>query len=241
MIDIGLMIGGMFAGLINAMAGGGSTVTLPLLLLFGVDAGVANGTNRVAVLFQSLSASRSFAVHGAVDWATTWRLLPLVLGGAMLGAASATQIAPDSLENIFGIMFIVLGLVFLLRSRIKTTQHIDKLIRFRGLFLVLVGFYGGLLQAGVGIPLLMTLLGCYGLSFGHANGTKAVHIAIYSLVVLFIFGSADQVHFRYGLELGLGGIVGSHFGAKIAMRHQPIWLTPVLSVFLLVMGIRSLT
>ncbi len=241
MIDIGLMIGGMFAGLINAMAGGGSTVTLPLLLLFGVDAGVANGTNRVAVLFQSLSASRSFAVHGAVDWTTTWRLLPLVLGGAMLGAASATQIAPDALENIFGMMFIVLGLVFLLRSRIKTTQHIDKLIRFRGLFLVLVGFYGGLLQAGVGIPLLMTLLGCYGLSFGHANGTKAVHIAVYSLAVLFIFGSADQVHFRYGLELGLGGIVGSHFGAKIAMRHQPIWLTPVLSVFLLVMGIRSLT
>lgn len=241
MIDIGLMIAGMLAGLINAMAGGGSTITLPLLLLFGVDAGVANGTNRVAVLFQSLSASRSFAAHGAVDWSTTLRVLPLVLGGAMLGAASATQIAPDSLENIFGVMFIVLGLVFLFRSRINAAQHLDKLIRFRSVFLVLVGFYGGLLQAGVGIPLLMTLLGCYGLSFGHANGTKSVHIAIYSLAVLFIFGSADQVHFRYGLELGLGGIVGSHFGAKIAMKHQPSWLTPVLSAFLLVMGIRSLT
>ena len=241
MIDIGLIFGGMIAGLINAMAGGGSTVTLPLLLLFGVDAGVANGTNRVAVLFQSLSASRSFAAHGAVDWATTWRLLPLVLGGAMLGAVAATHISPEHLETIFGLMFIVLGLVFLFKSKVQAAKHFDTLVRFRGLFLVMVGFYGGLLQAGVGIPLLMTLLGCYGLSFGAANATKAVHIAIYSLVVLFIFGSAEQVHFRYGLELGLGGVVGSHFGAKIAMRHQPAWLTPVLSVFLLVMGIRSLT
>ena len=241
MIDVGLMIGGLVAGLINAMAGGGSTVTLPLLLLFGVDAGVANGTNRVAVLCQSLSASRSFAAHRVVDWSTTVRLLPLVLGGALLGAASATMISPDSLENIFGVMFLVLGLVFLFRSKIKATRHIDRLMRFRGVFLVLVGFYGGLLQAGVGIPLLMTLLGCYGLSFGQANGTKAVHIAIYSLAVLFIFGSADQVHLRYGLELGFGGVIGSHFGAKIAMRHQPRWLTPVLSLFLLVMGIRTLT
>ena len=240
MIDIGLIVGGLIAGLINAMAGGGSTVTLPLLLLFGVDAGVANGTNRVAVLFQSLSASRSFAVHGAVDWRITWRLLPLVLGGALLGAVAATRISPVHLETIFGLMFIVLGLMFLIQSKFKMSDYFEGVARFRWVFLLLVGFYGGLLQAGVGIPLLMTLLGSYGLSFGAANATKAIHIAIYSLAVLFIFGSADQVHFRYGLELACGGVIGSHFGAKIAMRHQPRWLTPVLSTFLMVMGFRTL-
>ena len=240
MIDVGLIVAGLIAGLINAMAGGGSTITLPLLLLFGVDAAVANGTNRVAVLFQSLSASRSFAAHGAVDWRITWRLLPLVLGGALVGAVAATHISPANLETIFGVMFIVLGLVFSVQSKLKLSDRFSGMLRFRWVFLIVLGFYGGLLQAGVGIPLLMTLLGCYGLSFGAANATKAIHISIYSLAVLFIFGSADQVHFRYGIELACGGVVGSHFGAKIAMRHQPRWLTPVLSLFLVVMGLRTL-
>lgn len=240
MIDLGLVLGGFLAGVINALAGGGSTITLPLLLLFGVDAGVANGTNRIAVLCQSVSATRSFSANGSIDWSLTWRLLPVVLGSAMVGAHFATRIPVTQLENIFGWMFILLGCLFLFKSKINLGRSQAILLRFRLVFLIGVGFYGGLLQAGVGIPLLMTLLSLYGMDFGKANGTKSVHIAVYSLAVLFVFGSADQVHLRFGAELGIGGILGSHLGAKIAMRHQPRWLTPVLSAFLFVMGVKSL-
>ncbi|MGB0646193.1 MAG: sulfite exporter TauE/SafE family protein [Bradymonadia bacterium] len=240
MIDLGLVLGGFLAGVINALAGGGSTITLPLLLLFGVDAGVANGTNRIAVLCQSVSATRSFAANDSIDWSVTWRLLPIVLGSAMVGSHFATQIPVAQLESVFGWMFILLGSLFLFKSKISLGRSRVMLVRFRVVLLMGVGFYGGLLQAGVGIPLLMTLLSLYGMDFGKANGTKSVHIAIYSLAVLFVFGSADQVHLRFGAELGLGGILGSHVGAKIAMRHQPQWLTPVLSCFLFVMGVKSL-
>ena len=67
-----------------------------------------------------------------------------------------------------------------------------------------------------------------------------MHIAIYSIIVLLIFGSADQVHALYGLELGIGGVIGGHLGARIAMRTRPRYLTPALSVFLIFMGVRTL-
>ena len=51
---------GAAAGMVNVMAGGGSTLTLPVLILLGVDAGVANGTNRVAIVVQNISATLTF-------------------------------------------------------------------------------------------------------------------------------------------------------------------------------------
>ena len=240
MIDLALVMGGVLAGLINAIAGGGSTVTLPLLLLVGVDASVANGTNRVAVLFQSLSATRSFSAHGAVNWRVTFRLLPFVLGGAILGALIASDVNPEKLESVFGVVFIALGILLVSKDQLKrSVAHID-LSGVRWLVLIGIGFYGGFLQAGVGIPLLLTFMGLYGLNFADANGTKVVHIAIYSFGVLFVFGSADQVHTVYGLELAVGGVLGSHIGAKIVLKQEPKYLKPLLSVFLCVMGVRSL-
>lgn len=240
MTHIGLLFGGILAGIINALAGGGSTITLPLLLLFGVDATVANGTNRVAVLCQSLSASRSFAQEGSINWRPTWRLLPLVLSGAVAGAITAARIEAPQLEFIVGVVFIVLGLFLALKERFSRFAPKHLLRTFRAPILVMIGFYGGFLQAGVGIPLLMAFLGLYGLGFADANGTKVVHIAIYSIIVLLIFGSADQVHALYGLELGIGGVIGGHLGARIAMRTRPRYLTPALSVFLIFMGVRTL-
>ena len=240
MTHIGLLFGGVLAGIINALAGGGSTVTLPLLLLFGVDANVANGTNRVAVLCQSLSAGRSFSRQGAINWNATWRLLPFVLGGAIGGAILAAKIDAQQLEFIVGWVFLVLGLFLVFQERLQTLVSSDQLRRFRLPVLILIGFYGGFLQAGVGIPLLLAFLGLYGLSFADANGTKVIHIAIYSVVVLFIFGSENQVHALYGLELGIGGIIGGHIGARIAVRARPRYLRPILALFLLFMGARTL-
>ena len=240
MTHIGLLLGGVLAGIINALAGGGSTVTLPLLLLFGVDANVANGTNRVAVLCQSLSAGRSFSSQGAINWRATVRLLPLVLIGAIAGALLAARIDATRLEFIVGWVFIVLGLFLGFQERLKRFAPVEKLRGVRVPILILIGFYGGFLQAGVGIPLLLAFLGLYGLNFADANGTKVVHIAIYSVIVLFIFGSENQVHALYGLELGIGGMIGGHLGARIAVRARPRFLTPVLSLFLLFMGARTL-
>lgn len=240
MTHIGLLLGGVIAGIINALAGGGSTITLPLLMLFGVDASVANGTNRVAVLCQSLSAGQSFSRHGAIDWQWTWRLLPLVLIGAIAGAVSASRIEAGKLEFIVGWIFLLLGLLLFGQGKLTRLIATDKLRQIRAPILVMIGFYGGFLQAGVGIPLLLAFLGLYRLKFADANGTKVVHIAIYSLVVLFIFGSASQVHALYGLELGIGGIIGGHIGARLAVRSKPRFLTPILATFLIFMGIKTL-
>jgi uncharacterized membrane protein YfcA len=59
-----ILVIGFLAGIINVMAGGGSLLTMPLLIFLGLDTAVANGTNRVAILFQNASAIHGFRSKG---------------------------------------------------------------------------------------------------------------------------------------------------------------------------------
>ena len=150
MTHIGLLLGGILAGMINAMAGGGSTVTLPLLLLFGVDANVANGTNRVAVLCQSLSATRSFSSQGAIDWRWTWRLLPIVLVGAIAGAVSASNIDAERLEFIVGWVFIVLGIFLVFKEHLSRLVPLRVVRKIRAPILLSIGSMGVFCRRALG-------------------------------------------------------------------------------------------
>jgi uncharacterized protein len=76
-----ILIGGFVAGVINAMAGGGSLLTVPLLSLAGIGGTLANGTNRVAVLVQNMSSAWGYARRGVGDRAQTLQVLaPAAVG-----------------------------------------------------------------------------------------------------------------------------------------------------------------
>src|SRR5512147_2531403 len=82
-------ITGFIAGFINTLAGSGSLITLPLLILLGLPANVANGTNRIGVLLQNLVAVATFRSRGALEIAGTWKLVVPAVVGSVLGAQLA--------------------------------------------------------------------------------------------------------------------------------------------------------
>ena len=107
-MEIGLLLGGgLIAGSVNTLAGGGSSLTVPLLIFLGLPGTLANGTNRVAILLQTLTATRQFHKQGVIDWRRArWLFLP-AMAGAIVGASIAASLDRELLKRTIGIVMLV--------------------------------------------------------------------------------------------------------------------------------------
>ena len=237
-----MLLGGAGAGFINAVAGGGSALTLPLLMVAGLDAGVANGTNRVAVGIQAATATTSFHRQGVRPWRASLKDGAVIIMGALLGALGAVQIPTHSLQLIFGVIFLLLAILVLVKPA-WLNPEIDAMPArpiTRGVSFFLIGVYGGVFQAGVGVPLLLAFVNLVGMDVARANAAKVVVVLVYTVLVLFIFQAAGQVDWLYGITLGLGGILGSVLGTRAVLDKGVKLVRVVLVVALLIGAVRSL-
>ena len=112
-----LAFAGFVAGIVNTIAGGGSFLTLPALMLFGLDPKLANGTNRVAVLLSSAAAVATFEKHGLLDRKLSIRLTVPTLAGVPVGALLAIYLPATLFEALFGVVF--LGMAVLMATNPK--------------------------------------------------------------------------------------------------------------------------
>ncbi|MDH3539508.1 MAG: sulfite exporter TauE/SafE family protein, partial [Acidimicrobiia bacterium] len=109
-----LFVAGLGAGFVNAVAGGGSAITLPILTEL-LDASIANGTNRVAILIANITASASYGKGGAVPWkAVRPLIIPAVIGSAA-GAWAASLVSPDAMKRVFSVVLILVAASVALR------------------------------------------------------------------------------------------------------------------------------
>jgi len=214
-----LLGAGLVAGFINTLAGGGSLLTLPALVLVGLPIDVANGTNRIAVVAQSLAATWRFDKAGAVVWGTVLRvLLPTVLG-AFTGAAGAAWVVPREMlaPVLFGSMLTV-ALVMMVRPPRDLVEGDGEPSRWSTPGLFLAGVYGGFVQAGVGLVLIAVLTGLTRRTLVEANALKLVVVMVFTLVALGIFIAAGQVSWAHGLLLSVSTVTGALLGVRFALR-----------------------
>jgi len=210
-------------GFINTLVGSGSLVMIPLLIAFGLPPHIANGTNRVAVFFQSLvGAVTFFSKQKTYPRYAVWVIVPCLFG-AIAGAWTATRISPKLLETCIGVLlFVMLGVVALKPERwLKKETNPDLTITWvTFLAMVASGFYGGFIQGGVGIFLLAALVLGAGYSTRDANALKLLILAFYSLPVLLIFVWGAQVNWQWGLFTAAGQSIGAYIGARFALKNK---------------------
>ena len=96
------------AGVVNTLAGGGSLLTVPLLVLLGLPGGIANGTNRVGVLVQSSVAAWRFRALGVGGLREAAPVLLPVAAGSLIGAWGIAQISDALFERAFGVVMLLL-------------------------------------------------------------------------------------------------------------------------------------
>ncbi len=235
-----LFLAGVAAGFVNTVAGGGSAITIPILVEM-VGATVANGTNRVAILLANVVASLNFARGGAVPWRVVRVLvLPATLGAAG-GAWVATQIEADVMRRVFAVVILFVAVSVVLRPS-RWVEERQAVLRqpWTTVAFIAIGFYGGFVQAGVGFLLLAGLVLGGGLDLVTGNAAKVVIIAVYSTVALTIFAGASQVDVALGLTLAAGNSTGAFISSRLAMRRGAGWVRWILVVAAVAAAVRML-
>ncbi len=232
-----LVITGLIAGVINTLAGGGSNLTIPALMLLGMPADVANATNRVGVLMQSVSGIAGFAKHKKLpqDDLTSIVLLTLVAGA--LGALSASLFTPDILTYILLGSMVTMALVMLVMPGLVLAQQSNHrrltASPSRWLMLFVAGFYGGLIQAGVGFLLLAAFTGALHYDLARANALKLVATLAFTVIAVIIFIAQDLIIWLPAIALACGSMVGAWLGVKVTLNisgHTMRWLLFVMTL-----------
>ncbi|MGI9591174.1 MAG: sulfite exporter TauE/SafE family protein [Myxococcota bacterium] len=234
-----LVGGGLMAGVINTLAGGGSLLTVPLLVVMGLPGTLANGTNRVGILLQSLSATWSFQSAGFSERRTVLRVLIPVAAGALLGAVGISHVPDEVFERIFGGLMLVLLVPLLRPHRPEAGSSVRWSPPVAALAFFAIGAYAGAIQAGVGLPLPMALLHA-GHDVVRANAIKVAVIGVATLLAVPVFAVQGQIAWLPALALGVGFAAGGVLGARIAVRGGDRVVRPVLAVAVLLLSARML-
>ncbi len=240
---------GVIAGFINTVAGGGSLLTLPVLIFLGLPTAVANGTNRLAIIVQCLFAVAGFKRKGV----SNFKLSLLLSVPGLLGAIIGAQIAVDMSDILFKrvlaiIMLFVLGLILwnpAKRWRDNRQDGDGSLISLGRSHLIItmivfffIGIYGGFIQVGVGFIIIAALTTITGLNLVDTNSHKVFIVGIYTIFALIVFAFYDKVYWTVGLGLaagmGLGGWIGSHWAVAKGER----WIRLVLTICVIAMVIK---
>ncbi|MGB5168884.1 MAG: sulfite exporter TauE/SafE family protein [Acidimicrobiia bacterium] len=223
-----LIAAGAAAGFVNALAGGGSAITIPILTeMVGIV--TANGTNRIAILLANLTAIAGYQKGEAIPWRRVGVLIIPTVLGASVGAWVSTVTPPDVLRNVFAGVFLLVAASVLLRpSRWLEEREAALHEPWRSIVFFGIGFYGGFVQAGVGFILLAGLVLGAGLNLVNGNAAKVVLIAAYSPIAILLFARASQVDLAVGAVLAVGQVSGAWAGSRLAVLKGAPWIRWVL-------------
>ncbi|RME85859.1 MAG: sulfite exporter TauE/SafE family protein [Caldilineae bacterium] len=233
---------GFAAGFINTLAGSGSAITLPLLVFMGLPANVANGTNRIGVLFQTTVSSATYHREGVMPWRDALFLLVPAIVGGVAGAAIAVDLDETAMRRAIGAMLILSFFLILLRPKRWLVGRPEGARRpgiKEWILFFFVGMYGGFIQAGVGIFMLVGLVMVVGHSLVRANAIKALLVLALNIFALVVFLRNGQVNWVLGLVLAVGNIFGGWAAARMATRDwAQVWVYRLLLVVVVVAAVR---
>lgn len=225
---LALALAGFAASLVNTLAGGGSFLTLPLLIFLGLPAAEANGTNRLGVVAQNLAAVWGFGRAGIMDWRLALRASVPATAASVLGAWLALHTGDREFRRILAFLMVAITLSTLLaplRQRRGTGSPgpADPRPHLAFWMFVAAGFYGGFVQAGVGF-LILAATSLAGLDLVRGNAVKVFVVLLVTVVALGLFAWDGKVRWPEGCALAAGSVAGSLVGVRLAVVKGERWL-----------------
>ena len=222
-------------------AGGGSSLTLPTLIFLGLDSAVANGTNRLAIIIQNISAVRSFKQEDYHDFKTSFKLSLFTLPGAIIGAIAATNIDNLLFQKILGIIMIgiIISMVIPRNKNVDESGNIKSKVPVY-FAMIGIGFYGGFIQVGVGFLLMASLRYLMKLNLILVNMHKVFIVLIYTVPAFIIFIATDNVNWLMGIVLAAGNAIGGWWAAKFSVKKGEGFIKIILIIAVLIMAIKLL-
>lgn len=224
---IGLFFIGIIAGSLNTLAGGGSLLSLPILIFLGLPAPVANATNRIAIFLQNIFSVSGFYSKGIMVYPfNVWMGISAFLG-CIIGASLAVDISEELFNTILGIVIVsaVIYMAINPMKYIKKKEDTSKKATITSVIIFFfIGIYGGFIQAGVGYLVIMALTMVNGFSLVKTNSIKVFVALTYTLMALGIFIYHGLVNWEYGIPLALGNATGGWLSSRWSVQKGDQWI-----------------
>jgi uncharacterized membrane protein YfcA len=237
-----LFIIAFISGFINVGAGGGSSLTLPMLIFLGLDSALANGTNRVGIMMQNIAAIYSFKKSKFSQFRLSLKLSLLTLPGSIAGAFLAVKLNNQLFQKILGIVMILIIIsMFLPKAKnIIEGENNHKISWSVYISMFGIGFYGGFLQVGVGFMIMAALQHLMKLNLVLVNMHKVFIVLVFTLPALLIFAFTGNVNWFWGVVLGAGTALGGWWSAKLSVKKGEKLIKIVLIAAILIMALKLL-
>jgi uncharacterized membrane protein YfcA len=238
-----LILVGIVAGFLNIIAGGGSLLTLPLLMFLGLPAATANGTLRIAVFFQNLVGITGFKKLGVFPARLSLLCIPPALLGSYIGANLAITVDEMLFRRLLALVM-VLVLIIMAIDPMKRFRCSEMHMTPTRLIMLIVSFfcigiYGGFVQAGVGF-LIITALLFHGLDLVRINAVKVMVIFAFTAIALGVFVVHGQVDYLLGFSLAIGTSAGGWIGTHFAVKKGHEWIKRFVIATVLIFALRLL-
>lgn len=224
---------GIFAGALNTLAGGGSLLSLPVLIFMGLPPSVANATNRVAIVLQNIFAVRGFKSKGVSVYPFSLWLGISAFFGSIVGASFAVDINEALFNRILAI--VIVGVVVYMGvnplKNVKKAENMGKKATITSIIIFFfVGIYGGFIQAGVGYLMIMALTLVNGFSLVKTNSIKVFVALTYTSVALGIFIYYGIVNWEFGIPLAIGNATGGWLSSRWSVNKGDNWIRYIVMI-----------
>ncbi|GGE46999.1 UPF0721 transmembrane protein [Agaricicola taiwanensis] len=230
------------AACFDAIAGGGGLMTVPSLMLAGLDPAAAIATNKLLGAAGTCSSTYAFARRGLIDWRQALFIAPVAALAAIAGALCVSRISPDVLAAIIPLLLIGIAIYFATAPRMTNEDAVQRIPKtvFIGLFVPVVAFYDGLFGPGAGSFYMIGFVALLGYGVLRATAHTKLANAVSNLGGLALFASSGLIVWQVGLLMALGSLIGAQLGSLLAVRFGARIIRPLLVVIACLMALRLL-
>jgi uncharacterized membrane protein YfcA len=232
----------VFAACFDAIAGGGGLVTVPALLLAGMDPVSAIATNKLQAAAGTVSSAAAFSRRGLVDWRLASPVMAAAVAGSIVGALSVSVLPASVLKALVPLLLITIALYFANSDRRGDSGIHARLSPFLFAFLVVpvIGFYDGVFGPGAGSFYMAAFMGLLGCNILKATAHTKLANAASNLGSLCLFALKGNVVLEVGLVMAVGAILGAQIGSALAVRFGSRLVRPLLVSISVIMAVRLL-
>lgn len=222
---------GLVGGLFGTLVGGGSLLTIPVLILLGLTPHEAIGTDRLGVTGVGIAGLYTFHRKGLVNYGIGFLVGIPVLIGSFLGANLAFQISTSVMKLVIALMTIILLIIVAVKRDIGV-QPSDRTLSKRDFVAgvitsLVVGAYGGFYGAGAATFLFYIMVLIFRRTFLEAAATLKIAAILMTAMSAATFAYHGAVHYPLAGAMFVGSCLGSFLGAQYSDRIGNVWIKRV--------------
>ncbi|WP_419211223.1 sulfite exporter TauE/SafE family protein [Maribacter sp. X9] len=237
-----LILVGFIVGFINTVAGGGALLSLPILIFLGLPSTLANGTNRVAIIFQTAIATEGFKSKGVSTFPFNVYLGISAFVGSIIGAYLAIDISGALFNRILAIVMVCVVLIIAFGPKIGM-KEVQERLTGKYLWLGIIAFfffgiYGGFINAGLGFIMMLFLHYVSKMTLVRSNATKVSVVFMYMVSALIVFAINDQVNWKIGFILAIGNGSGAWVASRVSVKKGDGFIKKFLIVMVVILAIK---